>query len=734
MLQGASAVKRDTDRVRSEITRLAPLVDQLQTAKTIEDKESVLDAREDVISFFESHPQIASFVADTEPLHRYIAKEIVAIGEGPIVFRGLERKEQLEDFLAKMKPVERFYDTLGGIAGYHLTVLRLLNGEELGPFGETETVDYSPPGMIDIRESTPKINHSIVDALGKLDSVANLWAVGGAGDRLSLIDRKSSQALPAARLQFCGRSLLAGLVRDVVAREYLAYKVLGKQITTPVMMMTSEEKGNHEHIIAICQKADWFGRGRENFFFFSQPMVPVVTVTGHWSMKKPLKATLKPGGHGVIWKLAQDSGAFDWLAERGKADHLLVRQINNPIAGTDYGLLAFLGVGLSQDKTFGFASCDRRINSAEGMNVVIQTQAEGKYGYRISNVEYMELDKHGIDDVPLEPGSEYSTFPANTNILFAHIPTVQEALKQTPVPGLVINLKKTAPLIDADGTRTERKAGRLESTMQNIADYIVDTSDRAIDYTNPTLLQTYCTYNERSKTLSVAKNGFVPGKTILGTPESAFHTLLSNQRDLLVNSCGWQLPPLAALKDTLDTAPSFVVLTHPALGPLYSVIASKLRNGKLAQGAELQLEIADVDFDEVDITGSLIVEAENIVGHKDSNGATQYSNQTGKISLHRVRINNSGADFAVCKPLWRNGIQRNEAVKIYIQGNGEFHAEDVVFNGTHSIEVADGERVIAKQGPNASVELTRHKISKPSWSWRYSVDKESGSISASIQR
>lgn len=35
---------------------------------------------------------------------------------------------------------------------------------------------------------------------------------------------------------------------------------------------------------------------------------------------------MKPGGHGVIWKLMIDTGVFDWLAAQGR-EAAIVRQI-----------------------------------------------------------------------------------------------------------------------------------------------------------------------------------------------------------------------------------------------------------------------------------------------------------------------------------------------------------------------------------------------------------------------
>ncbi len=67
----------------------------------------------------------------------------------------------------------------------------------------------------------------------------------------------------------------------------------------------------------------------------------------------------------------------------------------------------------------GMASCDRIVNRPEGMSAVIETHSNSHYEYRLSNIEYTELSKRGIKDLPCEGSKDISAFPANTNILFA---------------------------------------------------------------------------------------------------------------------------------------------------------------------------------------------------------------------------------------------------------------------------------------------------------------------------
>ncbi len=120
----------------------------------------------------------------------------------------------------------------------------------------------------------------------------------GAGDRLGLQCDVTGESVPTAMLPYCGRSLLSGIIRDLQvmdfsllypltgflvqignfsfvvhsflggspqAREYLYYKVFGSQETTPIAIMTSAAKGNHQRVQKLLADSNWFGRGKESF-------------------------------------------------------------------------------------------------------------------------------------------------------------------------------------------------------------------------------------------------------------------------------------------------------------------------------------------------------------------------------------------------------------------------------------------------------------------------------------
>ena len=69
--------------------------------------------------------------------------------------------------------------------------------------------------------------------------MAEVYPLGGAGDRLGLVDETTGESLPAALLMYNGRTLIEGLLRDLSAREWLYYKLHGEHHVTPVAIMTS---------------------------------------------------------------------------------------------------------------------------------------------------------------------------------------------------------------------------------------------------------------------------------------------------------------------------------------------------------------------------------------------------------------------------------------------------------------------------------------------------------------
>lgn len=714
-------------------TRMNLLKQQLQSTETLllamegrslQDRRAVLERLTRVQDTLVRYPQVVEYLHHASELTAVAVLSVIAIDQADLLFGAPDRLNTTESpwksFVDTLATVESFYASFGGVIGYHALMLRKLAEKELGQQTPTEDASktYLQPERIDITQSTKQVTDYMYRGLVGIAEIGEIYPIGGAGDRLDLKDEKTGEPLPAAKLQFLGRTLLEGLIRDLQAREYLYFRLFGKQLVTPVALMTSQEKHNRDYIINICEKSHWFGREKSSFLLFDQPMIPMVNQEGDWCATAPLQLMLKPGGHGVMWKLARDAGVFDWMRQQGRRS-LIVRQINNPISGLDHGLILLAGAGIEQGKLFGFASCPRAINAAEGMNVVVEQRLpEGSYSYSLTNIEYTDFAAKGIQDIPAEAGSGYSMFPANTNILFADIDTVDVLSEIYPVPGLLVNMKTMVSCLDRRGSIHKVSAARLESTMQNIADYIQAVFPSRLQPEEQQQIPSFLTFNERRKTISVTKRSIQSGQSFMETPESCFHDYLMNMHDLLTRYCGMTLPQISEQQDYIINGPSFLVNIHPAMGPLYQVIAQKVRGGVLAQGSELVLEITEAQLENVDIEGSLLVIATNPLGSSDENGVIHYGQHCGKCILRDVQIRNRGVDRAAPNRFWKQEIKRNEALEILLHGNAQFFAERVTFAGKRRIEVPDGIRMTAYE-EDGQLLFNSEPVVDDAWLWDY---------------
>jgi len=629
---------------------------------------------------------------DRAPEERCVLLSLYAIGQEAALDPHAKRLDLLVEELLS---IEKFYSSIGGIIGYHVSCLSLLWQKS----GREKRGIYHRPKAKDISKCTPSVSKYIVSALRNLPFLAEMYPVGGAADRLSLCNEETGAFQIAATLEFAEKSLLERLIEDLQAREYLYWKLFGEQITVPVALMSSQEKNGTAHLKKMLEEKNWFGRRKESFFLFSQPLVPSLSPEGEWCKIGTNELLLKPGGHGVIWKLAKESGVFDWLKEQGK-HKALMRQINNLVAGVDFGLLAFLGVGFTENKDFGFAACPREKGASEGVNVVIETEE----GCCLTNIEYCDLEHFQVEDDDLL---------ANTNLLFVDLKTIEDLLEKCPIPGMLVNAKKVK-YRDSHGMNHEKEMLRLESTMQNIADALIEKEMQS---------RTFITLNKRKKTIATAKKEFAFGSSMKETPEDCYLTFLENAKDLLENYCGFELPSFRDPLSFFVDGPPFIFLYHPALGPQYAIIAKKLREGRLAMGSELKLQIADLDVEGLDVDGSLHIVSDAVLGHRDENGKIQYSNQTGKCTLKNVRVRNLGIHQESSRSFWKDEIVHRERCEIWIEEGGEFFARDVILRGDLSIKVPSGVKVSAFM-EEGQLKFSREVLKEPSWQWKYTIGED----------
>lgn len=665
------------------------LLKKLKSADSVIKKNQILDEDKDVSNFLKSHEEVKSMILDLPVNYEFVLKILMCINQAETILYNIENISNHDSLLKKLCEtlisIEDFYCPIGGILGYHSLFLKLLQ-----PSSSKENITFYEPEFIDIRTSNKNIEELIKIGLENLDQFAFICPMGGAGDRLNLYNKKNKEPLPAAILDFNGFTLIESFIRDIQGLEYLYYKTFNKEILTPIVIMTSDEKNNHDHIISIFEENNWFKRDKKSFYFIKQLSAPLITQSGHWALHSPLKLALKPSGHGVIWHLMAKTKAYEFLNSY-KRTKAIVRQINNPIAGVDYLILAFMGIAIQNNKAFGFASCPRMTGCKEGVNVLREEKQKDGFFYNISNVEYTDFEKQDIEK-KLTSNTNISKYPSNTNILFADLNEIKKVSAYNPFPGLTINLKTKVFTKDVNGKITQQNAGRLESMMQNIADSLQDFKNEKIKKNDQKSLKTFLTLSERKKTISTTKNAFVEGKDFLETPQKCFYDILSNYHDLLKNYCKMEMPSMPSINDYLIKGPTFICNMNPMIGPLYSIISKKIKGGTFVQGSEMQLEIAELLLENLYLNGSLIIETPLI------NNSKKNIYNSSSLVLNNVKIKNLGIDTNSNNIYWQNKIKRTEYCKIILGENSHFYATNVEFLNTHEIIVPNNHKMfILKQ-------------------------------------
>ncbi|NGX34219.1 MAG: putative uridylyltransferase [Candidatus Anoxychlamydiales bacterium] len=672
------------------LKNLDEILKKLKLATSTVKKNQILDDEPKISHYINSHPFLQKIIKDASPLDEYIIKSLIAISQANNIFFNFEKtpnsSKLLKNLLEDLKKIDKFYESIGGIIGYHLAFLKLLNPKSKSNINtsllKTPYIDITKPN---------KTTKELIDiGLKNLDKFAFILPMGGAGDRLNLFETKTKKPLAAATLNFQGRTLLENLIRDIEGLEYLYFKTFNKKILLPIVIMTSDEKTNHMQILEIFEEMNYFNRDKKSFHFIKQLSVPLITENGSWALKAPLKLALKPSGHGAIWQLLETQKGFDFL-KKFNIKKVFIRQINNPIAGLDYLPLAFMGAAFHDNKAFGFVSCKIKKGLKEGINVLKEIKQKNGYLYNISNIEYTDFHKYFKD---LSSSEIFSNFLANTNILIADLKEAKKACLKEPLPGLTINLKTKVFSKNQQGKPIELKAGRLESMMQNISDSIQDFRDEKIKKADVLNLKTFLILADRKKTISTTKVAHIEGKPAFETPEHCYYDVLSNYLDLLKNHCNIKMPKMPTFDEYLLRGPSFICDINPMLGPLYSIISKKIKGGQIVFGSEIKLEIAEVLIENLYLNGSLLIET-NLIKKSNKN----FYN-SARCILNNVTVKNLGIDKTVNNNFLQNKIKRKEYLKIILGDSSEFYANNVEFINTHEIIVPSFHKMFILQENN----------------------------------
>jgi hypothetical protein len=120
------------------------------------------------------------------------------------------------------------------------------------------------------------------------------------------------------------------------------------------------------------------------------------------------------------------------------------------------------------------------------------------------------------------------------------------------------------------------RGGRIECTMQNVADQLVTRQPSRLTSESHENLDTFIVFNERRKVTSSAKRHRKMKDDLLHqTPDGSFLDVTRNGFELLT-SCGVQMPKMESNHCYVDSWPPFIVLLHPAMGPLWDITRQKV--------------------------------------------------------------------------------------------------------------------------------------------------------------
>lgn len=212
----------------SQIEELSDLACQLKRCSTPRQKLEVLRkfSSKEWDHVAELFPQINRLPLNSQVL----IYSLLAIGQIDQIFNRSdqiqEKNASLQHLIEQLEPVETFYSTIGGIVGYHLKFLELLQQMECPP---SELQKYEKPPGLDLSSPLQEIPLRERMGIEALPLIAEIYPVAGAADRLDLHDESSGDPLPAAQLNFLGFTLFEGLIRDLQAKEFLYFKLTGKR-------------------------------------------------------------------------------------------------------------------------------------------------------------------------------------------------------------------------------------------------------------------------------------------------------------------------------------------------------------------------------------------------------------------------------------------------------------------------------------------------------------------------
>ncbi len=189
--------------------------------------------------------------------------------------------------------------------------------------GIIDSATISPPDVICMANDAPGSSGDLTaltrgEALLRRQKVAVLIVAGGQGSRLGFEGPKGTFPLSPVK----GKTLFQ-LMAEQVRSLSMRYAV-----SIPLLIMTSSD--NHRDTVGFFKQNRYFGLNPDMVHFFSQGVLPAVTLNGQLILKDNVRLYTSPNGHGGSLKALWDSGLLIKLMDAGYED-LFYCQVDNPL-------------------------------------------------------------------------------------------------------------------------------------------------------------------------------------------------------------------------------------------------------------------------------------------------------------------------------------------------------------------------------------------------------------------
>lgn len=616
------------------LNKVEKIIQKIQNFSSIERKIEKLK------TFFKNQNEVKILneklkIANLPEFGNYIVWSFSLLGQFHIVdfLLHFDKKKFLKKILLinQFKKLDNIYYDNGGFFGYIIEFYRCFNEKK-----EFDTENFSSCPFVEVTSlSHSEISSNVFLGIKTLAETGFFILAGGKAERF--FDFQSNRSMSS--LEFFKKSLLERIIEDIEGLEALYERFFQKPITVPIVIMLSSSVSMNESCFSRIKKSDRYLNGFLKFFV--QNDLPLITSEGFFLLDKNEELVMLPGGHGRLWHEAYKQGIFCYLKDL-KIKHILIRQINNPLAGLDENLLLLLGTSHIKKKLFGVISCNKDLRYSEGSWVKLCKQNT----YSHINIEYTQLSFFNRDLI--------SRAPSNTNILYFNLEKNWNKLSQLPKFDHILNMKTII------GKENCLLAGRLECLVQDFSKLL---EDKEKDFSSVIILNF-----PREKVISSIKKPLE--KNYLETPEKAFFDYLHCARKLL-ESCHVFLPKKRSWDDFLNLGPEFIFDYHPSLGPIYSLIRQKICHGSFFENSIVELNIIDVFLENLCIKGHFIIDSE----------------ASGKCFMRNIEIKNKGSVFESSGEFWKGKLCTYEYLKISLGERARLYAEDLVLEGNIHIDV-----------------------------------------------